>query len=241
LLASGRSGGHERNLSPDARGSLRPIPSVCAGRKSRRLRSKMGHQERDPEPCATIPPRPPPGLFVSELCLGTMTFGRQARASGPRFGDLAQSDAERARRPGARCRHQLHRHRPTSYARPGRLGGDHRPGAEENLKVPRRQRRDRRDQGFRRDPPPAPNGHVGASRGHIPRRASRPSLKRAAARPHRPVPDPRPSRPGHADRRDGARASTNWCGRGTCRLTLAYRTGPGVADRQGPPRQSPSG
>ena len=49
------------------------------------------------------------GLFVSELCLGTMTFGGDA-ASGARSASSSRPRPS-ARRPRARRRHQLHRHR----------------------------------------------------------------------------------------------------------------------------------
>ena len=35
------------------------------------------------------------GLFVSELCLGTMTFGGDAQSMWGRIGQLAQADADR--------------------------------------------------------------------------------------------------------------------------------------------------
>ena len=49
------------------------------------------------------------GLFVSELCLGTMTFGGGA-GMWKQIGALDQADAERLVGPRDRRRHQLHRH-----------------------------------------------------------------------------------------------------------------------------------
>jgi aryl-alcohol dehydrogenase-like predicted oxidoreductase len=44
------------------------------------------------------------GLYVSELCLGTMTFGGRGDVWS-KMGDLGQNDQGRDR-----CRHQFHRH-----------------------------------------------------------------------------------------------------------------------------------
>ncbi len=46
-------------------------------------------------------------LFVSELCLGTMTFGGSEGIWG-QIGQLRQDEAGRAGPDRARCRHQLH-------------------------------------------------------------------------------------------------------------------------------------
>jgi aryl-alcohol dehydrogenase-like predicted oxidoreductase len=100
------------------------------------------------------------GLFVSELCLGTMTFGGSDGIWG-KIGNLGQGDADRlvgqASTPASTSST-----RPTSIRR-RRVGADHRPGAEEP--EDRARERGRRHQGVRRDGPGA-NGR-GNSRGHI--------------------------------------------------------------------------
>ena len=89
------------------------------------------------------------GLFVSELCLGTMTFGGSATASG------ARSAACSRPRPSASSASALDAginfiDTADVYA-DGRVRGDHRPGAEESEGAARE--RGRRDQGLRRDRP----------------------------------------------------------------------------------------
>ena len=162
------------------------------------------------------------GLFVSELCLGTMTFGGSEGMWGV-IGKLQQSDAERLDRPVARRRHQLHRHRRRLRRR--RVGTDHRPGAEEP-EGPARERR-RRDQGVRRDRHRRQHARR-QPRPHHGRRQGQPEA--AATRSHRPVPDPR-LRPRHADRGDGARARPAGAPR-PCALRRRVQLG-GLADRQG--------
>ena len=101
------------------------------------------------------------GLFVSELCLGTMTFGGGEGIWG-QIGALQQADAERLVGQCARCRHQLHRHRRRLFGRP--VGADHRPGAEEPEGAARRRGASRPRCSAR--PAAGPNAR-GASRGHI--------------------------------------------------------------------------
>lgn len=66
------------------------------------------------------------GLFVSELCLGTMTFGGEGGMWG-KIGQLQQSEAEQLVARAGRG-YQLYRYRGRLLRRA--LGGDPRPGAE---------------------------------------------------------------------------------------------------------------
>ena len=65
-------------------------------------------------------------MFVSELCLGTMTFGGNGQIWEV-IGGLDQSAADAHRPPRARRGHQLHRHRERVLRR--RVGDDGRQGA----------------------------------------------------------------------------------------------------------------
>ena len=78
------------------------------------------------------------GLFVSELCLGTMTFGGGRRHLG-QHRHAAAGGRRQARRPFARCGHQFHRYRRRLRRRP--VGDHHRPGAEEPQGAARERRR----------------------------------------------------------------------------------------------------
>ena len=86
------------------------------------------------------------GLFVSELCLGTMTFGGTDGIWG-KIGDLGQADAERL--VGQAIDAGINFIDTADVYAAGRLGAAHRPGAEEP-QDPARERR-RRHQGVRRD------------------------------------------------------------------------------------------
>ena len=58
------------------------------------------------------------GMFVSELCLGTMTFG--GKGFFEVIGKLDQKEVDRHRRPRPRSRRQLHRHRGRLFGRASR-------------------------------------------------------------------------------------------------------------------------
>ena len=98
------------------------------------------------------------GVFVSELCLGTMTFGGTGQIWEV-IGGLDQTAVDAHRRPRARCRDQLHRHRERLLAPANRrrlLGKAHR----------RPPPRDRAGDQSARTNGPGPN-QVGLSRLHI--------------------------------------------------------------------------
>ena len=165
------------------------------------------------------------GLFVSEICLGTMTFGGAADAGIWRaIGSLEQGAVDEI------VGHSLaagvnffDTADVYSFGESERLLGQ----AFRNLGVSA-QRRGRRDQGVRRDGP----------------RPERPAAPRAATSwtasgqpgaaadgPHRPLPDPR-QRQRHAGGRDPARARRPRRGRAWC-ATSAYPTGrPGRSRRR---------
>ena len=169
------------------------------------------------------------GLFVSELCLGTMTFG-----GGGGFWSDRRARAGRGRpdrRPLAGRGRQLHRHRRRLFVRPVREPA--RPVAEEPER-PARGRGDRH-QGLRRDGRRAPT--TAAPRAATSwTRARQPEA--AADRPHRPLPDPR-HRPDHAGRGDPARARRP---RAPGPGALHRRVEPaGLADGQGAGRQRAPG
>ena len=72
------------------------------------------------------------GLFVSELCLGTMTFGATRKSGSNRFAPPRRS--REAHRQGDRLRHQLHRHGRCLCRRPiEEITGQ----ALKNLNIPR--------------------------------------------------------------------------------------------------------
>ena len=137
------------------------------------------------------------GLFVSELCLGTMTFGG-GEGMWKQIGQLAAG--RRRALVGARSTPaSTSSTPPTSIPTAARKRSPARRC--KNLERAARERR-RRDQGVRRDR---------AGRQHA-RRVAQPHHRRVegepeapAARSRRPLPDPR-LRSGDADRGDGARA-----------------------------------
>ena len=123
------------------------------------------------------------GLFVSELCLGTMTFGgRRGHLAADR-----RAAAARRRRPRpdrARCGHQFHRHGQRLFERS--LRGDHRAGPQVARREARRGRR--RHQGL------WPHGQGPERLGRVARpypRSGQGQPEAPAARPYRPLPDPR--------------------------------------------------
>ncbi len=149
------------------------------------------------------------GLFVSEICLGAMTFGGNADAGiWKAIGALEQDEVDEIVGQALARGRQLHRHRRRLFLR--RVRAAARPGAEE----PRRQAR--KDVVIATkvfgEMGPGPNDR-GASRGHI--MDSGPRQPGAAAdRPHRPLPDPR--------QRHASRRSTRPCGRWTTSSARAW-------------------
>ena len=101
------------------------------------------------------------GLFVSELCLGTMTFGGSDGIWG-KIGDLQQADAERL--VGQALDAGINFIDTADVYCGRRLRADHRPGAEEP--EGRRARASSSRPRCSARPAPAPNAR-GASRGHI--------------------------------------------------------------------------
>ena len=165
------------------------------------------------------------GLFVSELCLGTMTFGGGEGGIWGTIGRLQQDDADAHRRRARSMPASTSSTRPTSTpsGRSEEITGQ----ALKNLGVAARRRR-RRHQGVRRD---GRRGRTTAApRAATSWTAVEGEPEAAAARPHRPLPDPR-LRPGDADRGDAARAR-HLVRHGPCPLRRRLELG-GVADREG--------
>ena len=136
------------------------------------------------------------GQFVSEICLGTMTF-HGGGGIWRNIGTLEQQ-ASTARRALPRGRRQLHRHGRRLFRGPVRGAG--RPGVARSRRQARR--RHHRHQGAR--PHGAgPERRRPLARPHHGRGRRQPQAARP--RPHRSLSDPR-LRPGDADRRDAARA-----------------------------------
>ena len=134
------------------------------------------------------------GVFVSELCLGTMTFGGVGQIWEV-MGALDQAGGRRHRAPRARRRHQLHRHR--ERLRRGRVGdagrqGDRRPAPRHRAG----------DQGAR---PHGPGRQPGRPVAPAHRQTRRGEPEAARHRLHRPLPDP-PLGSAHQHRGHAARA-----------------------------------
>ena len=169
------------------------------------------------------------GQFVSEICLGTMTFDGGAgfwRNIGTRRAEGATAlVAARAGR-----RRQFHRHRRRLFRRP--VGGHARPGAARPQGHARG--RDRRHQGARPHRAGPQRRRPVARPHHGPDRRQ---PEAAAARLCRPLPDPR-LRSRHADGGDPARARRLRHARARAHDRLLQPGG--LADHEGAGR-SPSG
>ena len=170
------------------------------------------------------------GLYVSELCLGTMTFGGDQAASGARSARssrMRSTPSSAARSPPASTSSTPRTSIPSGASE--KLLGQ----ALKNLGV-RAQRRGDRHQGLRRD----------GRRAERPRRLARPhhglgrAQPRAAAdRPHRPLPDPRQRYRRRRSRRRCARSTTS-CAAGWSATSAAPTGRPGRSPRRW---ASPSG
>ena len=162
------------------------------------------------------------GLFVSELCLGTMTFGGDGGMWG-KIGNLQQADAERL---VGRALDAGINFIDTADVYSGGVSEQITGQALKNLKVPRENvvvaTKVFGETGT------GPQRARRLARSHPGRRQGEPEA--AAARPHRPLPDPR-LRPGHADRGNGARARPAGAARPRA-LRRRVELG-GLADRQG--------
>ena len=136
------------------------------------------------------------GLFVSELCLGTMTFG----GSGDGIQCRSASFSRRKRSASSAARSMPASTSSTPPTSTPTAARKRSPARRSEPQGTARERR-RRDQGLRRDRRRART--CAARRAATSSPALQASLKRPAARSRRPVPDPR-LRPGDADRGDGA-------------------------------------
>ena len=137
------------------------------------------------------------GLFVSEMCLGTMTFGGGA-GLWEKIGAVQQAEADAL--VGQALDAGINFIDTADIYSAGLSEQHHRPGAAQPEGAARQ--RGAGDQGLRRDGRGCQRARRLAG-AHPGRRARQPEA--AADRPHRPLPDPR-LRPGHADRGDAARA-----------------------------------
>ena len=168
------------------------------------------------------------GLFVSELCLGTMTFGG-GEGMWSQIGTLQQTEADEL--VAAALDAGINFIDTANVYAEGLLRADHRPGAAQPRHRARRGRR--RHQGLR------PHGRGAQRRRRLARSHPRPGQgqpEAAAARPYRPLPDPRLRLRSRRSRRRWRR-STPSCATGMCAMSASPTGPPGRSPRR---RASPT-